>query len=100
MSAIDTSESPILAVPRRPEGRLTFRQFLRVIRENTLATYPPEDFSEDILARRLLWRRTFIVNEPSGIRDVLLDNAQNYIKSEVARRKRDIGAAASRGDRM
>src|SRR5208282_5382309 len=86
MSVIDTSETPILAAPRRPEGRLTFRQFLRVIRENTLATYPPEDFSEDILARRLLWRRTFIVNEPSGIRDVLLDNAQNYIKSEVARR--------------
>ena len=86
MSAIDTSESPILAVPRRPEGRLTFRQFLRVIRENTLATYPPEDFSEDILARRLLWRRTFIVNEPSGIRHVLLDNALNYKKSEVGRR--------------
>ena len=86
MSAIDTSESPILAAPRRPEGRLTFRQFLRVVRENTLATYPPEDFSEDILVRRLLWRRTFIVNEPGAIRHVLLDNAQNYTKSEIGRR--------------
>src|SRR5208282_4499984 len=86
MSVIDTSETPILAAPRRPEGRLTFRQFLRVIRENTLATYPPEDFSEDIIARRLLWRRTFIINEPSAIGHVLLDNAQNYTKSEVGRR--------------
>ena len=86
MSAIDTSESPILAVPRRPEGQMTLRQFLRVIRENTLATYPPEDFGEDIIARRLLWRRTFIINEPGAVRHVLLDNAANYRKSEISRR--------------
>ncbi|HMK70023.1 MAG TPA: cytochrome P450 [Xanthobacteraceae bacterium] len=86
MSAIDTSETPVLAAPRRPQGRLTLRQFLRVVRENTLATYPPEDFDADILPRRLLWRRTFIINEPGAIRHVLLDNAQNYTKSEVGRR--------------
>jgi cytochrome P450 len=86
MSAIDTSETPILAVPRRPQGQITLRQFLRVIRENTLATYPPEDFGEDIIARRLLWRRTFIINEPGAVRHVLLDNAENYIKSEISRR--------------
>jgi cytochrome P450 len=86
MSAIDSTQTPALAAPRRPEGRMTFRQFLRVIRDNTLATYQPEDFSEDIIARRLLWRRTFIVNEPGAIRHVLLDNAGNYTKSELSRR--------------
>jgi cytochrome P450 len=86
MSVIDSSDTPILAGPRRPEGRVSFRQFLRVIRENTLATYPPEEFSEDIIVRQLLWRRTFIVNEPGAIRHVLLDNAQNYQKSEIGRR--------------
>ena len=79
-------ESPALAMPARPEGRLSFRQFLRLVRENTVATYPPEAFDEDIIEGRLLWRRRFIINEPSGIRHVLLDNAANYRKSELTRR--------------
>jgi cytochrome P450 len=86
MNVIDTGEAPILAAPRRPEARLSLRQFLRVVRDNTIATYAAEDFDADILPRRLLWRRTFIINEPGAIRHVLLDNAQNYMKSEVGRR--------------
>jgi cytochrome P450 len=86
MNEIDIVQSPTLAMPNRPEGRLTLRQFLRVVRDNTLATYPPEAFDEDIIARRLLWRRRFIVNEPNAIRHVLLDNAANYTKSELSRR--------------
>ena len=77
---------PRLAFPIRPDGPLTFRQFLRLVRDNTLATYPPEAFDEDIIAGRLLWRRRFIINEPGGIRHVLLDNAANYRKSELTRR--------------
>jgi cytochrome P450 len=79
-------DAPRLAFPIRPEGSLTFRQFLALVRDNTLATYPPEAFDEDIIAGRLLWRRRFIINEPSGIRHVLLDNAANYRKSELTRR--------------
>jgi cytochrome P450 len=79
-------EAPVLAMPVRPEGPLSFRQFIRLARENTLATYPPEAFDEDIIAGRLLWRRRFIINEPSAIRYVLLDNATNYTKSELTRR--------------
>ena len=79
-------EAPVLAMPVRPEGPLSFRQFIRLVRENTLATYPPEAFDEDIIAGRLLWRRRFIINEPSAIRYVLLDNAANYTKSELTRR--------------
>ena len=86
MNEIDTVQSPTLAMPSRPEGRLTLRQFLRVVRDNTLATYPPEAFDEDIIARRLLWRRRFIINEPNAVRHVLLDNAANYTKSELSRR--------------
>jgi cytochrome P450 len=73
-------------MPRWREDRPTFRQFLRTVRENTLATYPPEAFDEDIIAQRLLWRRRFIINEPHAIRHVLLDNADNYTKSELTRR--------------
>src|SRR4029077_14832691 len=83
---LDTGQIPALAMPCRPEGRLSLRQFLRFVRDNTLATYSPEAFEEDIIAHRLLWRRRFIINEPNAIRHVLLDNAANYIKSELSRR--------------
>ena len=86
MNELDTGQTPALAMPCRPEGRLTLRQFLRLVRDNTLATYSPEAFEEDIIAHRLLWRRRFIINEPNAIRHVLLDNAANYIKSELSRR--------------
>src|SRR5262249_1308161 len=35
---------------------------------------------------RLLWRRRVIINEPRAIRDVFLDNAAKYRKSELTRR--------------
>lgn len=91
MTALESSEFPVLALPRRPEGRMGFRQFMRVIRENALATHKPQNFSADIVTNRILWRRTFIINEPSAIRHVLLDNATNYTKSEVSRRLREPG---------
>ena len=56
------------------------------MRENALAAHTAENFSADIITQRILWRRMFIINEPGAIRYVLLDNAANYIKSEVGRR--------------
>jgi cytochrome P450 len=61
-------------------------KFARTLRESSIATFQAEAYERDILARRLFWHQTFIVNEPSAIKHVLLDNASNYRKSEVARR--------------
>jgi cytochrome P450 len=86
MSVVESSERPVLAMPRGPEGRMGLWQLLRAIRDNMLATHKPENFTADIVTSRILWRRTFIINEPGAIRHVLLDNAANYTKSEVSRR--------------
>ena len=86
MSAIDTSPGPTLAAPRAPQGGANLRKSLREMRENALTAHGPENFSADIIAQRILWRRMFILNEPGAIRYVLLDNAANYTKSEVGRR--------------
>lgn len=56
MNAVDASDGQALAFPARPEGRPGVLQFLRLVRENTLATYPLEAFDEDIIAGRMLWR--------------------------------------------
>ena len=86
MSAIDTSPGPTLAAPRAPQAGTNLRKSLREMRDNALTAHGPENFSADIIAQRILWRRMFILNEPGAIRYVLLDNAANYIKSEVGRR--------------
>ena len=83
---MDADKSRILAIPVAPQEQPSFLEFLRLVRDNTLATYPPKAFDEDIITGRLLWRRRFIINEPNSIRHVLLDNAANYTKSELTRR--------------
>ncbi len=45
-----------------------------------------EAYTADILDRRLLWKRTFFINEPGAIKHILLDNAANYHKTEITRR--------------
>jgi cytochrome P450 len=85
MTAVDTRAAPALAAPPLPEAG-DLRQALRAMRENALAAHTAENFSADIITQRILWRRMFIINEPGAIRYVLLDNAANYIKSEVGRR--------------
>ncbi len=90
MSVMDRSPAPAtvprLAVPRVPDRRPPLFQFLRVLRDNSLATYGAEAYSADILERRLFWKRTVFINEPGAIKHVLLDNADNYHKTEITRR--------------
>ena len=86
MAVMDESSAPLLAAPRPPQERMGLRQFLRTVRESSIATFPAEAYENDITPRRLLWRQTFIVNEPQAVKYILLDNAANYLKSAISRR--------------
>ncbi len=86
MSVAESTDVPALAVPHPSAGRLSLRQSLRAMRDNALTAHGPENFAADIITQRVLWRRMFIINEPSAIRHVVLDNAANYTKSEIGRR--------------
>jgi cytochrome P450 len=61
-------------------------RFVRTARDSSIATYGPEAFRRDYIERQLLWRRILIVNAPDGVKHVLVDNADNYTKSDLARR--------------
>ena len=86
MSGINSSQ--VAVHNRAPERRrrANLWQSIRSMRDNASIAYTPEDFSADIIAQRILWRRMFVINEPEAIRHILLDNAANYTKSEVGRR--------------
>lgn len=88
MSVIDEAAgtAPALAAPRPPTEPMSLRQFLRVLRDSSIATYSAEAYTADMLERRFFWRRTFFVNEPGAIKHILLDNAANYHKTEITRR--------------
>jgi cytochrome P450 len=88
MSVVDDAEAvpPILARPTPLDEKTSLRQFLRTLRDSSIATWRAETYASDIEIRRLLWRKTVVVNDPSGIKHVLLDNAANYRKSELSRR--------------
>ena len=88
MSAIDRTglPPPALAAPRPPDSALPLLKFIRILRESSIATFESEAYDRDLMVRRLLWRRSFLVNEPGAIKRVLLDNAGNYTKTELARR--------------
>ncbi len=90
MSAVDpatrTADLPTLAVPQPVQRPLSLFQFLRVLRENAIATYRAEAYTADILERHFLWKRSFFVNQPDAIKHILLDNVANYRKTEITRR--------------
>jgi cytochrome P450 len=87
MSALNESlVSPVLPGPVPRRGRLSIFEFIRALRENTIAAYAQEAYECDILERNLLGRRRFIVNDPAAIKQVLIDNAANYQKTEIGRR--------------
>ena len=86
MSTVDSSPMTVQAGAPERRRRPKLRQSLRAMRDNASTAYAPEDFSADIIKQRILWTRIFVVNQPEGIRHILLDNAASYTKSEVGRR--------------
>jgi cytochrome P450 len=77
---------PVLPAPVPPRGRLPFFRFLRTLPDNTIATFAQEAYEQDIVERKLLGRHMFIINDPTAIKQVLIDNVANYQKTELTRR--------------
>ncbi len=82
----DSVIAPVLPAPIPRRGRLPLREFFRTLRDNMVATYAEEAYERDIVETKIFGRSRFLVNEPSAIKHVLLDNAANYQKTEITRR--------------
>jgi cytochrome P450 len=87
MTSLDDSvTAPVLPAPVPRSGRMPLFDFLRTLRDNMIATFSQEAYERDIVETRIFGRHRFVVNEPTAIKHVLLDNAANYQKSEITRR--------------
>lgn len=74
-----------LAGPIPPKRPLPFFKYLRISRDNFVAGLHEGVFKERIYERKFLWFRSFVVNDPAGIKRVLLDNSANYVKADILR---------------
>src|SRR5882672_11219841 len=82
----DAMIAPVLAAPVPRRGRMPLFEYFRTLRDNMIATYGEEAYERDIIETRIFGGRRFLLNEPAAIKHVLLDNAANYRKTEIARR--------------
>ncbi len=75
-----------ISLPRFPPplaGRdvLPPREFAARMRQNVLAAFSERAFEDEVLSRRLFGREQLTLNRPAAIRQVLIDNAENYRRS-------------------
>ena len=75
---------PPAPIPRaRPLGTVGL---LRALRANPLETWTREHFEKPIVTNGLAFARVVVVNDPSAIRQVLLENTANYRKDTLTLR--------------
>jgi len=86
-SAINQAEpAPVMPAPMPPQGKVSMVEYIRLLRDSSIAAFGQEAYELDIIERRILGRPRFIVNDPAAVKHVLLDNVANYEKTEITRR--------------
>jgi cytochrome P450 len=81
-----SSSAPVLAAPVPPAAPLSLFAYLRTIRQSFIATLHEDIYRQPIIERKFLGAHSFILNDPAGIRHVLLDNVANYPKAPIEHR--------------
>lgn len=74
---------PAPPIPRQIPG---LWRTLLLMRENLVSAWPREAYVGELLRRRLLGRWIVVANSPAGVRHVMVDNAENYRKSDSTRK--------------
>src|SRR5579859_7172293 len=83
--------APALPAPIPRPRRLPFFQFVRALRDSAITSFAQEAYELDIIERKMFGRRIFVVNDLAAIKQVLIDNAANYRKTELTRRMLEPG---------
>jgi cytochrome P450 len=81
---LDTAFRPPVPEPRRAPPDLF--AFLQSARNNPLTSWTREHFEKPVVLGKGVLGRVMVLNQPEGIRHVLVDNAANYRKDDLQRR--------------
>ncbi len=84
---IVTSGSQIIAPgPVPPAKPLGYFAYVRAAQRNLIETYHRDCYRQGIVETRFPGLHNFVVNDPAGIRRILLDNVTNYPKADIEHR--------------
>ena len=79
------NERPALVLPPVPAGRRSIAAYALAMSDSLIGGFDATDYTEDIAERKFLWFQHFLVNHPDGVKRILQDNAENYVKAKVVR---------------
>ncbi|HTP63110.1 MAG TPA: hypothetical protein VMJ14_13630, partial [Burkholderiales bacterium] len=79
--AMSDAVLPPLAGPVPPEKPLSFLKFLRVAPDNIMAALPRAAYEQPVWEFPYSRSQILMVSDPAGVKQVLLDNVQNYPKA-------------------
>ncbi|MBV8890007.1 MAG: cytochrome P450 [Alphaproteobacteria bacterium] len=88
----EAAARPVLAMPPRPRRPLSTLGLLRTFPSNSLAACDEALFDELFVERRFFWGRVFVISDPDGIKRVLQDNSDNYLRISPVRRAFEFSA--------
>jgi cytochrome P450 len=70
--------------PPIPDGDLSWYQFLKAVRTNALQIWPQAAYREDILIQSFFGRERLLLNAPTAIHRVLVENTNAYRRTPAA----------------
>jgi len=76
----------VLSTPHAPSGALSGRVIAKALRDNAILAFPPEAFDEEVVYRSFFGHQQIILNRPSGIHHILVDNPDNYRRTPATMR--------------
>jgi cytochrome P450 len=85
MTAIDAGEAPALAGLQPPPKRVGF-SLGRTGRDNPFERIPLAAYEQPVWRQPTPFMRVFLVNDPAGLKRVLIDEVANYPKTPMERR--------------
>src|SRR5580692_7896401 len=85
MTAIDAAEAPFMVGTRPPPARSRLIPG-RSARENPFETIPLAAYEQGVWRQPSLFTRAWLVNDPAGLKQVLVDKVANYPKLPMEQR--------------
>ena len=85
MTAIDAGDAPVLAGMRPPPRKARFLPGRRAS-DNPFDSIPLAAYEQPVWRQPSPFMRAYLVNDPAGLRQVLIDKVANYPKTPLERR--------------
>lgn len=83
---VDDAPPPALAMPSRPAKPLSALEVLKTIPDNSLGVFDDELYENLFVTRRYSLVTACFISDPAGVKQVLVDNFDNYPRVPTIRR--------------